>query len=151
MGIPIISLLPKLLKAVASITGLDKLADAGNLLETAQIPPEKQAELELATLEFKKEMRGFDLEEVKQMVNESVAMITSPDKYTSRARPTMLYAATAITSFLVIVVGVTIFKAVHIDLGAIGAIVSLMTPLWGAGGFYIYKRTQEKLNGSNDG
>ncbi len=68
------------------------------------------------------------------------AEASSSDKFTSRARPSLLYLAGLITAALA--VGV-IFQ-VKIDTGAVA---ELLIPLWGHAGFYAYQRTKEKLGG----
>jgi len=134
------SLLPSILKAVGSVLGIGVVKDAGAALAAAQISPEQQVALQEALLVHEKEMAQINLDELKTAISESVAMIQSDDVYTKRARPTALYAATGITAGLAIAM---IFGQ-HLDTGALTA---LLLPLWGAGGYYIYSRTQEKLSG----
>src|SRR3954468_23146488 len=100
MGIPIISWIPKIIKVAASIIGVDSVKDVVDAIENDKLTPDQRVALDTAAKQYALEQRGFDLEEIKQAVTESVAMINSSDKYVSRARPTMLYAATAITVFL---------------------------------------------------
>ena len=147
MPFPLLGLLPGILRTVASITGLAPVKEAAEAIASAQLTPEQQATLQEALLRHEQAMKALSVEELKSAVSESVAMVQSSDKYTSRARPTMLYVATGITAVLCVIVGIAVLKSTKIELGTVGAIVSLMTPLWGAGGYYIYARTREKLNG----
>lgn len=147
MAFPLLTLIPGLLRTVAKFAGGDILGKAADTLENLAIPPEKQAEMALALQKHEEAMEGFNLERMKQAVAESVAMIQSPSKYVSWARPTMLYAATAITTFLAVCLGVVMLKHTPIDWGMVGAITSLTGPLFGAAGYYIGQRTKEKMNG----
>jgi hypothetical protein len=79
---------------------------------------------------------------MKEFVSEAIAEIGSNDKYVSRARPTGLYIAYTVT--LAITAGLLL--QVKMDLGPV---ISLLTPLFGAGGYYMFLRTKEKMNGGN--
>lgn len=139
----------KTVGSVLHIPGSDQLADA---IKPDNIPPEKQAELQAALLVHEEKMKALGIEELKVGIDklraetedmkavaaESLAMIQSPDKYTSRARPTGVYAATVITAAL----AVAMICGVKLDTGEI---VTLLAPLWGSASFYAYQRTREKL------
>lgn len=147
MAIPLLGLIPKIVKTAAGILGVDSVKDVVDALQNNKLTPEQRVALETATLDYQKEMRAFDLEELKTAVSESVAMISSPDKYVSRARPTMLYVGSGVAAFIAFVMGVVIFKHTPVEWGAVGALTSLLTALFGAGGYYIGQRTKEKMNG----
>lgn len=151
MPFPLLALVPDLLKTVAKFVGGDDssiLGKAAAALENIAIPPEKQAEMQLALQKHEEAMESLSVEKMKAAVQESVAMIASPSKYVAWARPTMLYAATTITVYLAAVLGYVMLKHTPIDWGAVGAITSLTGPLFGAAGYYIGQRTKEKLNGN---
>lgn len=148
MGIPLLGLIPKIIKTAAGILGVDSVKDVVDAISNNKLTPEQRQALELATLEYQKEMRAFDIEELKASLSESIAMIQSPDKYTSRARPTMLYAATFVTVLLCLSIGVAILNSIHVDLGIAGVVSSMLLPLWGAAGWYVHNRTKEKMNGN---
>lgn len=150
MPFPLIKLVPGILKTVAKVLGGNQiLTQAADVLENVSIPPEKQLEMQKALQEHEVAMEQLDVERLKQAVIESVAMVQSTDRYVSRARPTMLYAATAITCVLAGAICYVTIKHITVDWGIVGAITSLTLPLFGAGGYYIGQRTKEKLNGNN--
>ena len=143
MAIPLLSLLPKALKVVGKIVGVDIFNDAAQVLEAAQQDPAKAQELELALLEHERELRAFELEEVKTAMAESLAMINSEDKYTRRARPTGLYIAYGCT------VALTLALIFQVKIDPV-AVLTLMGPLFGAQSLYIHNRTREKMNGNHE-
>lgn len=65
------------------------------------------------------------------------------DKYQSRARPTAVYAACAITTAFA---GAAI-AGIALDHAFVGEI---MTPLWSYAGFYAWQRTKEKVAGASE-
>lgn len=129
--------------------GADALANA---IKPENVPPEKQAELQAALLVHEEKMKALGIEELKVQIeafkastedmkvalSESLAMIQSPDKYVSRARPTGVYAATVITAALAIG---ELFGQ-HFDTGAM---ITLLAPLWGNSMWYAAQRTKEKM------
>jgi len=151
MGIPLLGLIPKIIKTAAGILGIDSVKDVVDAISNNKLTPEQRQALELATLDYQKEMKELDIEELKQSLTESIAMINSSDKYTSRARPTMLYAATGVTVVLCLAIGIAVLRSIHVDLGIAGVISSMLLPLWGAAGWYVHSRTKEKLNGNGNG
>lgn len=151
MGIPLLGLIPKIIKTAASILGVDSVKDVVDAIEGNKLTPDQRVALDAATKQYALEMRGFDIEELKASLSESIAMIQSSDKYTSRARPTMLYAATGVTVLLCLAIGIAVLRSVHIDLGIAGIISSMLLPLWGAAGWYVHSRTKEKMNGNGNG
>ena len=144
MAFPLLKVLPKVLQTIGKIIGVDIFSQAGEVLSNIQVTPEQEQELQKALMEHEKALRQFDLEEVKTAMTESLAMIQSEDKFVSRARPTGLYIAYACTAALTIAL---IFQ-VKIDPVAV---LTLMGPLFGAQGLYIYNRTKEKMNGGHGG
>lgn len=140
MPIPLLSLLPAALKAIAKVTGLDVVKQAGDALASAQFTPEQQTELKQALMAHEAEMARLSLEDFKVAMSESLAEIQSPDKFVSRARPFGVYAACVITSALAValIAGVTVDTA---------AILTLIAPMWGQAAWYTFNRTREKMNG----
>lgn len=132
----------KIIGGILPIPGLKEVAEA---ISPDKIPTEKQAEVQLALFKHQENMAAFEIEklrtqidEMKISVSESLAMIQSSDKFTSRARPMGVYAAT----FITVMLAVGMMFEIKLDTGAI---VSLLVPLWGSASFYTYNRTQEKL------
>src|SRR5437762_10714139 len=119
------SILPKVLQIAGNILGIGTLKDAGAAIKNLQLSPEQEAQLNQALMVHEAAMKQLSIDEMKIAMSESVAMIQSDDTYTKRARPTALYAATAITAGLA---AAMIFGS-HLDTGAITA---LLLPLWGA-------------------
>lgn len=150
MPFPLLRLLPGILKTVASVTGLDVAKQAADAIASAQLSPEQEATLQAELQRHEEAMKALSLDELKTAVSESIAMVQSGDRFVSRARPAMLYAATGITILLCFAVGYAIVRHIALDLGVFAAITSLLVPLWGASGYYIGQRTKEKLgkNGS---
>lgn len=141
----------KTVGGILHVPGADALADA---IKPENIPPEKQAELQAALMVHEEKMKALGIEELKTQIegfkattddmkvalSESLAMIQSQDKYVSRARPTGVYAATAITAALAIgeICGAKIDS---------GAMIYLLAPLWGNSMWYATQRTKEKISG----
>lgn len=140
----LLGLLPTILKAVGKVLGIDVVKQAGDALAGAQIPPEKQVELQLALAEHEEKLKALGIEELKTVLSENLAMIASPDKFVSRARPFGLYTACLITTGM----AVAEIAGVKIDTGAI---VTLIAPMWGSAAWYSYNRTQEKLANYKNG
>lgn len=140
MAFPLLGLIPGILRTIASITGLSPVKEAADAIQNAQIPPEKLAELQEALQRHELAMKALSVEELKTAVSESVAMISSSDKFVSRARPTGLYAAYIVSAAL----GAALIFGVKVDATAI---LTLMGPMYGAASVYVYSRTKEKLNG----
>jgi hypothetical protein len=138
---PIFNLLPGILKAVGKVLGIGKLDEAASALENAQIPPEKQVELQQALLEQTKALRELDVEELKTFMSEAIAEIQSPSKYVSWARPTGLYCFYVGSLALI----VAMIFGVKIELAPI---IGVLSPMAGVGGVYTYRRTTEKMNGN---
>lgn len=136
----LLGILPGALKVVGKITGLDIIKQAGEALEGSSLKPEQKVELEKALLDYNKEIRKLDIEELKTVLSENLAMIQSDDKYVARARPTGLYIFYIVSATLAI--GMLFgFKPDPT------AILTILGPLAGVGGTYVYKRTQEKMAG----
>lgn len=137
----LLGLIPDVLKTIGKITGIGIFNDAGDALapeKVSALPPETQLALTTALQKHQEAMRGFDIEELKTYISESLAEINSTDKYTSRARPTGVYAATIITFLM----AVGMLCGIKLDTSAVA---ELMLPLWGSAGYYTYSRTKEKL------
>lgn len=132
-----LDLLPGVLKAVAKILGIGKLSEAADALSNAQVTPEQKLELQKALVEF----RQLDVEELKTVMTEALAEIQSTDKYVSRARPTGLYLFYIVSAGL----ATALILGVKIDPTAV---LTILGPLAGVGGTYVYRRTTEKLNGN---
>jgi len=143
MAFPLLGLIPGILRTIASITGLSPVKEAADAIQNAQLSPEKLAELQEALQRHELAMKALSVDELKTAVSESVAMITSPDKYVSRARPSGLYAAYAISTAL----AVALVFGVKIDAAAI---LTLMGPMYGAASVYVWRRTSEKLGGNGN-
>jgi len=142
MAFPLLKLLPTVLRTVGKVVGIDIFDKAADAITGVQLTPEQQAALEQAMLVHEREMRALSIEEMRTVMSESLAMISSSDKYVARARPTGLYIAYLCTLALV----VALVAQVKIDPAAI---LTLMGPLFGAQGYYMHLRTKEKMNGGN--
>lgn len=143
MGFPLLSLIPKIIKTAAGILGVDSVKDVVDAIEGHKLTPEQQLALETATQQYSIEMRQLDIDELKAMLSESLAEIQSTDKFVSRARPTGLYIFYAVSAGI----AVGMLFGVKIDPTAV---LTILGPLAGVGGTYVYKRTQEKLNGNGN-
>jgi len=131
----------KVVKTAAGLLGVTSVKDLTAAIEGGKLTPEQRVALDAAAKQFEIENRQIDLEQMKQFVSEAVAEINSGDKYVSRARPTGLYLAYVLSGL--IVVGM-LFK-IAIDRALVAEI---MLPMYGAGGYYMYLRTKEKMNGN---
>lgn len=140
------------LKTAARVAGIKIGGDASSVLDkAAEILSQVKdtPEFRLESMKHEEELRKIAVAEMEVANQESIAMIASEDKWVKRARPIMLYAATAITVILCFMVGIAALNETKIDLGVVGAIVSLMTPLWGVSGTYVYRRSTEKIVGAS--
>jgi len=136
MALPLLSLLPGALKAIAKVTGLGVAEKAADALAGLQETPELRA----ALLEHEQKMKALGIEEMKTAMSESLAMIGSDDKFVKRARPTGLYIFYAVSA----AIAIGMLFGVQIDPTAV---LTILAPLAGVGGTYVYRRTTEKLNG----
>ena len=137
----LLGFLPDVLKTIGKalpIPGLSAVIDAIAPDKIAQLPPETQLALTTGLQKHEEAMRNADLEELKTYISESLAEIGSSDKFTSRARPTGVYAATFITTALAL----GLLWGVKLDTGAVA---TLLVPLWGSAAYYTANRTKEKL------
>src|SRR5512143_1720613 len=109
----LLGLLPTILKAVGKVLGIDVVKQAGDALAGAAIPPEKQVELQLALAAHEEKLKELGIEELKTVLSENLAMIASPDKFVSRARPFGLYTACLITTGMAVaeIAGVRLTRA----------------------------------------
>ena len=137
----LLSLLPGVLKTIAKVTGLDAMGRVADVL--ASLPPDQQAAVQAALLEHEAKMKALGIEEMKAAMSESLAMIASEDKYVKRARPTGLYIFYVVTAAIAIgmLFGVTVDPT---------AVLTLLAPLAGVTGTYVFRRTTEKLNGGSE-
>jgi len=142
MGFPIIGIAAKIIKAAAGVLGVDSVKDVVDAIQGGKLTPEQRLAIETATDEHEKEMRQLDLDELKVFMSESLAEIQSSDKYVSRARPTGLYIFYAVSA----AISVGMLFGVKIDPTAV---LTILGPLAGVGGTYVYQRTKEKMNGGN--
>ena len=140
----LLGLLPNVLKAVGKILGIDVVKQAGDALAGATLSPEQQVAVQQALAEHEEKLKELGIEELKTVLSENLAMIASPDKFVSRARPFGLYTACLITTGM----AVAEIAGVKIDTGAI---VTLIAPMWGSAACYSYNRTQEKLANFKNG
>lgn len=134
----LLSLLPAVLKTLGKVTGLNVFGEASAAVSTLTLPPEKQAELQEALLTHEATMKQLSIDEMRTAMSESLAMIASPDKYVSRARPTGLYIFYGVSA----VIAIGMLAGVKIDPTAV---LTILAPLAGVGGTYVYQRTQEKI------
>jgi hypothetical protein len=141
MAIPLLSLIPGVLKTIARVAGIDIFDKAADALKNLNLSPEKQLELQNSMQTHEAEMERLNIEAMKVAMQESLAMVASEDKFVKRARPFGLYSFYLASLALVAaqIAGAAIDPA---------AILTILAPLAGVGGTYIYKRTQEKLNGN---
>lgn len=140
----LLSLLPGVLRAVGKVVGIDVFGKAADTLSSLSLSPEQQLALQQALASHEEAMKQLSVEELKTVLSENLAMIASPDKFVSRARPFGLYTACIITAGLAIA---EIFGA-KIDTGAA---VTLIAPMWGSAAWYSYNRTQEKIANMQNG
>lgn len=143
MGFPLISLIPKIVKTAANILGVDSIKDVVDTFEQNRLTPEQRVALDAADKQFALDMRQADIDELKTFMSESLAEIQSSDKYVSRARPTGLYIFYAVSA----AIAIGMLFGIKIDPTAV---LTILGPLAGVGGTYVYKRTQEKLGGNGN-
>ena len=140
----ILGFLPGLLKVVGDVTGIKLFGDASNALAGTQLTPQQQADLEKATQEYSVQIAQIGLDQFKTAMSESLAEIQSPDKYVSRARPTGLYIFYLVSG----AIAIGMLFGVKIDPTAV---LTILGPLAGVGGTYVYQRTKEKIaNGGKE-
>lgn len=136
MGIPLISLIPKIVKTAGKVLGIDSLGDIVDALDKNRMTPEQRIAVEAALREHEKEM-------LEVVLSETNLMIQSEDKYVKRARPTGLYVAYAISIGL----SAALIFGVKVDAASI---LTICAPLYGAQGYYMHLRTKEKMNGGSE-
>lgn len=141
----LLSLLPGALKIAAKFIGGSVLGDAAKVLESAQVSPEQRAAMEAELHDHEFKMRGLDADVAKAALATETAMVQSEDSYTKRARPTAVYGAVLLTGFVVSTICVMWLRKLAIDWAVVAAITSLISPMWGAVGYYFGQRTKEKL------
>ena len=132
-----IKVIGKLLPGVGN-----KVKDVVDAIEGA--PPEIRAKMAADLQQYQLAQRAFDLDELKAIMSESLAMVASPDKYVARARPTGLYI------FYLVSAGIAIAMIFGVKVDPT-AVLTVLGPLAGVGGTYVYNRTREKLNGNAHG
>ena len=142
--------LPTVLKGIGKITGLNILNDAADAITGTKLTPEQAQAMSQLDLEKLKVELDAEKAEIESASRVDVAMLTNPDKYTVRARPTSLYMATACTTFLIVIVGICLLKEIKIDWEGIGSMVALIAPMWGQGIIYTRARRDEKLAAMNN-
>lgn len=138
----ILSLLPGVLKTAAKVLGVD-IEGAAKAIVGNTLTSEQQASLTAGLREHEEEMKRLSIEELKVLMSEGMAMIASPDKYVSRARPTGLYIFYGVSA----AIAIGMLFGVKIDPTAV---LTILAPLAGVGGTYVYQRTREKLNGGGN-
>lgn len=146
-----LAFIPGALRLVSNVVGggaKKALLDTAEVVGGLSLTPEQQAALASELHEFEGKMRGFDVDVTKAAIASETAMIQSEDKYVSRARPTAVYAAVLFTGTVVTTVEIMLLRVMHVDWSVIGSITALITPMWGAVGYYFGQRTKEKLGGA---
>src|SRR5437762_14304640 len=138
------SILPKVLQIAGNILGIGTLKDAGAAIKNLQLSPEQEAQLNQALMVHEAAMKQLSIDEMKTAMSESLAMISSSDKYVSRARPTGLYIFYGVSA----AIAIGMLFGVHVDATAI---LTILGPLAGVGGVYVYARTKEKLGANGIG
>jgi hypothetical protein len=134
----LLKVLPGLLKTVGKLTGLSKVSEAGEALAGAPaLSPDKAAELEVALGAQMVELRRVEADELKAILAEHIEEVKSDDAYVRRARPTGLYV------FYLVSVAVVVGLLLKIDIDP-AAILTVIGPLAGVGGYYVGNRTKEK-------
>ena len=105
--------------------------------ELAKLPPEQRVNFEL-------QLKQLSLQEFQTEINAKVdlmkAELAQEDKYVKRARPTGLYI------FYVAALTVTVALVAGVSMDT-GAILTILGPLGGYGGWYSFNRSQDKRNG----
>lgn len=145
MALPLLKLLPSILKTVAKITGIDVVDKAADAIAGTTLTAEKQAELDQAVMQHEVEMKKLAVEEYKASAEVIKTEASSSDAYVRRARPTFLYIMYA-ALFVNYVVG----SVVHLfrqDIVPVNLPEGLLV-LFGSGYLgYSYLRTKDKQNG----
>jgi len=137
----LLDLLPGALKGIGKLLGIGgKVQEVADAISGA--PPEVRAQMAAALQEHERAMRQLDIDELKTFMSESLAEIQSPDRYVSRARPTGLYIFYIVSA----AIAVGMLFGVKIDPTAV---LTILGPLAGVGGTYVYMRTKEKLGNGN--
>jgi len=140
----LLALIPGVLKTLGGVLGIgDKVKAVTDAIESAQGSPELRAQLEQSLRAHEEEMQRLSIEELKAIMSESMAMIASPDKFVSRARPTGLYFFYGVST----AIAVGMLFGIKIDPTAI---LTIIGPLAGVGGTYVVQRTREKLKGNGN-
>lgn len=138
----LLSILPGVLKTAAKLLGVD-IEGAAKAIVGETLTPEQQVIVEQGLRAHEEEMKRLSIEELKAAMSEGMAMIASPDKYVSRARPTGLYIFYGVSA----AIAVGMLFGVKIDPTAV---LTILGPLAGVGGTYVYNRTREKLKGNGN-
>ena len=95
----LLTLLPGALKAIGGLLGIGpKVQEVISAIEGASGSPELRAQLQAALFSHEAEMKRLSIEEMRTAMSEGLAMIASPDRYVSRARPTGLYIFYAVSA-----------------------------------------------------
>lgn len=137
----LLALLPTVLKGVGKVLGLNVFNDAATALQNATLTPEQQTALQSELAKHEEAMAQINLDALRTIMSESIAEIQSSDKYVARARPTGLYIFYGVSA----TIAVGMLFGVKIDPAAI---LTILGPLAGVGGTYVYQRTQEKKAGA---
>ena len=139
----ILDLLGPILKVAGKVLGIgDKVKEVADAIEGA--PPEVRAKIAADLQQHEQALKALSIEEMRVAMSESIAMVQSSDKYVSRARPTGLYIFYLASA----AIAVGMLFGVKIDPTAV---LTILGPLAGVGGTYVYNRTREKLNGNGHG
>lgn len=139
----ILDLLGPILKVAGKVLGIgDKVKEVADAIEGA--PPEVRAKIAADLQQHEQALKALSIEEMRVAMSESIAMVQSSDKYVSRARPTGLYIFYLVSA----AIAVGMLFGVRIDSTAV---LTILGPLAGVGGTYVYNRTREKLNGNGHG
>jgi hypothetical protein len=130
----------KLVGHEVPIPGLAALAD-GLAEKLSGATPEQQAQIQAAINahdSIKLEQAKLDAALIHDDDEVEKTELQSSDKFTSRARPSLLYLAGLITAAMA--GAVILGRPLNTD-----ALSYIMLPLWGHAGFYAYQRTKEKV------
>ena len=139
----LLALLPRVLKTVAKIAGVD-VDPIINAITGDNLPPEKRVELETAIMNHELEIKKLDVAALTTLVDEAKAATMSEDKFVRRARPFGLYVAYLFT--LMMAVGI-LFHIVEEGMWTL--ISGMMVPLYGNAVYYTHNRTKEKMSETN--
>lgn len=136
----ILDLLGPVLKIAGKALGLGgKVQEVVDAIEGA--PPEVRAKLAADLQQHEQALKALSIEEMRVAMSESIAMVQSEDKFVARARPTGLYIFYVVSA----AIAIGMLFGVKIDPTAV---LTILGPLAGVGGTYVYNRTREKLNGN---